>query len=736
MTLTSVLDSNYRILVVDDNRAIHEDLRKILVATDEDSSALAADEMLLFEAPSKTGLNRKFEIDSAFQGEEALKLVQQKQAENCSYALAFVDARMPPGWDGIETVMHLWEVDPRIQIVICTAYSDYSWQEIQSKLGYSHNLLILKKPFDNIEVIQLAHALTEKWLASRLAEAKLVDLDLMVARRTAELEAMNATLRKEFAERAKAEEAFRTIFDTSPVGVTLLDPSFRFVGANRAMQEMHGVGKAEIIGSDPVELNWFKAPEDLARLFRTEGFRDGINEQEVTFRHAQLGLRTGLLWVRHVDIRNVSHALCFLLDITARKHIEQELQTAKISAEAAAKAKSDFLANMSHEIRTPLNGVLGLSSFLEEESLPDSIRELGTLIRTSGEMLRRVLDDVLDFSKIESGKLELENEIFFLRESLEWSIGIFRKAAIEKGLQLKLVVKEGVPAYVRGDATRLRQVLTNLISNAVKFTEMGSIEVTVGAEDKVKDGNSCRLRIAVADTGIGIPEERRDGLFQPFSQVDASTNRRFGGTGLGLAICRRLVEMMGGSISVTSKAGEGATFVFAVLVTVAPPPVESESDVGPAGVQRRVLVVEDNVINRTVITRMLQKLGHHVESVEDGETAVRRVQESSFDLVLMDINMPGMDGLQATRRIRNLPPSIAQIPIVAVTASAMMDDRRDCLDCGMNDYLSKPINIEALKNIVDRWASGTEPGGSHSYSQEPSAPTGNPESLRCPTLVG
>jgi PAS domain S-box-containing protein len=695
---------NHRILIIDDNRAIHDDLRKILIDSDEDTNLLS-DESFLFDTPASKPVSARFEIDSAYQGQEGLALVQAKLAQETPYSLAFVDVRMPPGWDGVETIARLWQVDPNLQIVICTAYSDYSWNDIHAKLGRSDNLLVLKKPFDSIEVIQLAHAMTRKWIISHQARARLEDLDLMVARRTAELQASNQALQKEFAERAKAEAAFRVVFEASPIGIALLDEKFRFVGANSALERLHGLARDCIIGNDPVELEWFNTRDELTQIIGAGLAEDGIDQYELGFKNAALGDRNGLLWARRVDIRDVPHVLCFLLDITERVQMEQDLRRARVAAESAAQAKSDFLANMSHEIRTPLNGVLGLSSFLEEESLPESIREMGRHIRASGEMLRRVVDDVLDFSKIESGKLELEKEPFSVRESLEWSIGIYRKAALDKKLILALDVDDAVPDRLAGDATRLRQIVTNLINNAIKFTEAGSIRVVVTAQVSEHDLNFCRLHIAVSDTGIGIPADRIDRLFQSFSQVDASTNRRFGGTGLGLAICRRLVEMMGGEISVTSKLGSGSTFAFSVPLSIGAAGGETAGDLSVPSTPRRILVVEDNAVNRVVIGRTLERLGHKVELVSNGESAVRLVQEIQFDLLFMDVNMPGLDGLEATRHIRSLPTPEANIPIVALTASAMMNDRRECLAAGMNDFLSKPINIEAVARVIDRLTS-------------------------------
>jgi PAS domain S-box-containing protein len=700
---TTSAESNYRILIIDDNRAIHDDLRKILLGNDDESPDLLSDEDLLFDSHPSSAPVAKFEIDSAYQGQEGLERVRAKLASGLPYALAFVDVRMPPGWDGVETITRLWEVDPNLQVVICTAYSDYSWSSIHAKLGQSDSLLILKKPFDSIEAIQLAYALTRKWIATHQARSKLDDLDLMVARRTAELQSANDSLKKEFVERAKAEEAFRVVFEASPIGIALLDENLRFVNANAALERLHGLAREAIVGNDPLELEWFTRSEDLDSILGVGLHGGGIDQYEVPLKDAALNSRTGLLWARKVDIRGASHRLCFLLDITERKEMEEELRRARRDAEAGAKAKSEFVANMSHEIRTPLNGVLGLSSFLEEQSLPDSVRELGALIRTSGEMLRRVLDDVLDFSKIESGKLELEYEPFSLRESMEWSIGIYRKAALDKNLELKLNIEENVPSRLIGDATRIRQVITNLINNAIKFTEKGFIGLEVGIE-KMAAENQCRLVIEVADTGVGIPADRMDRLFQPFSQVDASTNRRFGGTGLGLSICKRLLEMMGGEIDVRTQLGIGTKFTVNIPVSIAESQSPSISDPAELSSPKRILIVEDNVINQIVVRRMAEKLGHVVDVVQDGATAVQQARKVRYDLVLTDLNMPGIDGLQLTRLIRNLPAPGNAVPIIALTASATADDRDACLAAGMNDYLSKPIGVELLSAVIDRWA--------------------------------
>jgi CheY-like chemotaxis protein len=406
----------------------------------------------------------------------------------------------------------------------------------------------------------------------------------------------------------------------------------------------------------------------------------------------------------------VGHSLCFVLDISERKRMEEELVQARLGADAAAQAKGEFLANMSHEIRTPLYGILGLSSLLEEESLPDHLRPMMGLIRTSGEVLRRVLDDVLDFSKIDSGKLELEEKPFDLRACLEWSFELFRKPAADKHLEYSLRLDDKLPARVSGDATRLRQVAANLMSNAVKFTHRGSVEMDVQLAEMAPPNGRHLIRISVRDTGIGIPEDRIDRLFQSFSQVDPSTNRRYGGTGLGLAICKRLVEMMGGEIRIESRVGEGTTFEFTFSAGIAAG-AECVAEAARSESLKRlsILVAEDNKVNQIVTVRMLQKMGYQVDLACDGASAISRVEANSYDIVLMDVNMPGVDGLEAARRIRLMPTAQSSVPIVALTASATIEDKAQCLAAGMNDYLSKPIEMQALRRALDRWGNGSAP---------------------------
>ncbi len=689
---------NRRILVIDDNRAIHEDFRKILSAEPESAADLEEDEAILFDAAPAPSV--VFEIDSAYQGQEGLAMLQASLAENKPYAMAFVDVRMPPGWDGIETISRLWEASPDLQVVICTAYSDYSWKDIQRKLGQSDNLLILKKPFDNIEVVQLACALTRKWVVSRQARLRISDLDEAVAQRAAQLQAANEALRAEFEQRSKAEAAFRVVFEASPIGIALADATGRVLDVNPSFLTTYGLGKSELTGKQLTgieSLGYQGGTEPIINVLDTSGQAEAL---EVQFGQG----RTGLLWLRRVALSDQPLSLAFLLDISERKAMELELQRARIDAESIARAKGQFLANMSHEIRTPLNGVLGLTALLDERDLPESVKETIRLIRTSGDILRSVVDDILDFSKIESGNFELERIPFCLKDCLDWSLGLFRAMAAEKQLEVRLQIAQNMPKRLLGDANRLRQIVANLVSNAIKFTETGGIEVRAEILPAPASHQPQRVRISVKDSGIGIPEDRLHRLFRPFSQIDATTSRRYGGTGLGLAICQGLIEMMRGSIAVHSKPGEGTTFAFDFPAETCQ--AENPSQEAPRQVRTckaRILVAEDNKVNQVVTQGLLRKLGYDSEIVSDGHAAVRKAGTEVFHLLLMDVQMPGISGLEATRAIRALPTG-QNVPIVALTASATAEDRENCLQAGMDDYVSKPISLDALQTVLERWA--------------------------------
>ena len=666
--------------------------------------------------------------------------------------------------------------------------------------------------------------------------------------------------------RRKADEALRTSQAATrmlshvasrtenPVVITAADGTIEW--ANESFSRLTGFAVAEVRGA--LLLDLLASPDqDPRALERVTAAL--VNGQPITTDVAALSqdkerryhLRLELQPVRN-EAGAVENFIALATDMTARVETENELRRAKAEADAASRAKSDFLASMSHEIRTPMNGVIGMTSLLLETELTPEQRDYVSTIRTSGDALLVIINEILDFSKIESGKMELERQPFELAQCLEEALDIFALQAAAKGIELAYYLDPAVPPWIEGDMARLRQVLVNLVNNAVKFTPQGSVTVEVhvstvetapGFRVVHEEGGRLLLDFFVADTGIGIPRDRQHLLFKPFSQVDTSTTRKFGGTGLGLAICDRLCHLMGGSIDVTSKPGEGSTFRFSIqatpvaalveevlpalparlhgrhvlimddhainranlgraVATLGLAPLETHNlynaaelavqhklaaavidDIGEYGekgsmlaqelreqhpklpivlylspvdnVRRSdsgdpflvrltkpvkpallrqvlaqlfqepdaaetrppmpmsddtvrlaaalpldILLVEDNPVNQKVALRFLERLGYRADAVGNGLEAVRTLQQRDYDLVFMDVQMPEMDGFTATREIRAKLPADRQPKIVALTANAVQGDRERCLAAGMDDYLSKPVKLEALEQVI------------------------------------
>ncbi len=529
-------------------------------------------------------------------------------------------------------------------------------------------------------------------------------------------------------ERQRAEDArhrFTQILEATTDIVTMMDENGRTLYLNRAGRKALGFDEGEDLSHLPISAYH---PEPVAESLVREAIpvarKLGVWRNETKFLTRDgCEIPTLLALMAHKDTAGkVEYFSSIGRDISERIRREEVLRRAKEAAEAGGRAKEEFMATISHEIRTPMNGVIGLTSVLLDGPLAGQQREYLENIQASGDVLLSIIDGILDFSRIEWGGIDLETEPFELRPLVEEALALVSSAAALKGLDLSYRIGEGAPERLVGDVTRIRQILVNLLSNAVKFTDRGRVSVSLSLRP-AGDGR-CEAHFAVEDTGIGILPERRERLFQPFSQVDASTTRKYGGTGLGLVICKRLVELMGGRIWVESTAGEGSKFHFTILGETATRPAGAGSPAGDAQPSRpsgeelaqtdhatlRVLVAEDNPVNQMVARRMLEQLGCRVDAVANGLEALEAFRHQPYDVVLMDVQMPEMDGLEAARRICRERRGEGGPRIIGLTAHAMEGDRERCLAAGMDDYLSKPVKIDDLQAALQS-ASSTDGDG-------------------------
>ena len=485
--------------------------------------------------------------------------------------------------------------------------------------------------------------------------------------------------------------------------VVITDADGRIEWVNAAFTRLTGYARDEVVGERPGALlqGPDTDPATVAMMRERIRNREGFATEVVNY------TKSGERYVNQVDVRPVfddagrlTNFIAVQSDVTIDRDRADLLRQAKEDAETIAEEKGQFLASMSHEIRTPLNAVIGLTELLLATDLSDQQRQYAQVANNSGSLLLSTVNDILTYSAAEAGRVELDETPFSLRKTVQRVTDLLRTQADDKGIALDVDVDRDVPDDLVGDPTRFQQVLVNLVGNAVKFTERGGVHLRIGADDVT--AGRCGLEVVVADTGIGIPNERLERLFQPFTQVDASTTRRYGGTGLGLAIVHRIVELMDGSIDVTSELGAGSRFrvrvPFAVDATARVPEPGATETGGAA--RLRVLVAEDDAVNQLVATHMLDRLGHDVTVVDNGRDAIEAALTCEYDVILLDVQMPVLDGLAAVSSIRlSLDPD-DQPFVVALTANALDGDRERYLAAGMDDYLPKPFRLEQLAAVL------------------------------------
>lgn len=487
-----------------------------------------------------------------------------------------------------------------------------------------------------------------------------------------------------------SEERWRSLVENTSDVIMIADGDGTIVFINRIVTRRT---PEQVIGT---KLYDYMSPEQELeyRLAFERVFQTGVAEMVELVGEGPEGVQawyeSRLVPVKRGD--EVTGVMVIATDITGRKRVEEELHR-------ASRAKDEFLANMGHELRTPLSGIIGMTALLQDTEVTSQQRQYVRTVNRSARALLTIINDLLDFSSIETGRMSIEHLPFDLKFAVDDVVQVLTVRAMEKELELSMYYSPDAPRRVIGDAGRIRQVLTNLVDNAVKFTDAGRVVVTVECENKT--GDRARIKLSVEDTGIGIPAEGIERIFDKFTQVDASATRRHGGAGLGLAISKQLVELMGGSLGVISRSDEGSNFWFVLTLPLQGEAAVQEDELEPAG--SRVLVVEDNDVNQEVAATILRKLGCDVEVAGDGRQAVEMARDNPYDLIFMDCQMPGMDGFEATMEIRRREGESGRYAkIVAMTARTTEEDRDRCLGAGMDDYISKPATYEDFRAVLRR----------------------------------
>ncbi len=572
-------------------------------------------------------------------------------------------------------------------------------------------------------------------------ERKIFDRTADLLRIEDDLRATNAAMRDEVAEHRRAKEEILDLYNNAPCGYHSLDADGVYVRVNETELLWLGYSRRQVIGrrkfQDFLTPESLKVFEEQFPAYKIRGFVRNLEFDMIRKDGTILPVLLNSTVIKNSRGEFIM-SRSTIYDISARKAMEEELRAAKDAAEASARAKSAFLANMSHEIRTPMNAIVGLARLAMDTPLTPKQRDYLSKIKTSSEALMGLINDILDVSRIEAGRMEIEQVGFKIDKLLEDVQAVVGVKAEEKGIALTMRIAPGVPRSLLGDPLRLGQVLINLIGNAVKFTEKGSVEVSVTPVHRRMD--RVGVLFSVRDTGIGIPAEQQARLFKPFTQADESMTRKYGGTGLGLAISGNLVSLMGGRIDVSSEPGAGSEFSFILELVELPdaegepePPAPAAAPV-PRQAKGRILVAEDNEINQQVIREILEGMGLAVEIAKNGREAVDRVSTGgAVDAVLMDLQMPEMDGYEAARAIK-ARPDLQRIPIIAVTAHALSSERQRCMEAGMDGYVSKPVNPDRLIAALRNWIPALEEQASASAKKELSSV--EPEARTAASLPG
>ena len=558
------------------------------------------------------------------------------------------------------------------------------------------------------------------------AEEERLHLNIQLAENVTLQQEINATLEEEIMERQATEESLQetrailqAALDNCQAGIMIVE------AADGKLQYINKTGMIITKGAEDLFIQ--RSVDYVARwsVFHTDGTPFEHNDIPLVraIRYGEtcsneLIIRQGedhelVIWANAAPIKDedgkVKAGIVIFLDISEQKRIEEALRKAKDDAEQANAAKSQFLANMSHEIRTPMNGIIGMTDLTLMTNLEGKQREYLNIVKSSTMSLLRVLNDILDYSKIEAGKIDLEETAFDVRETVNEVVDLFSVTAKQKNLTIKITMDHEIPSKIIGDSIRLRQILSNLVGNAVKFTMQGEILIQMSVVQKNK--KRVILKVVVIDTGIGISDVKLDKLFKRFSQVDDSNTRQFGGTGLGLAISKKLIEIMNGEIGVESEEGVGSSFFFTAefgihhqAIMLNEEVAEQELFAHHSCTEKTILLAEDDMVSKNVVTIFLEKQGFQVIAVDNGNEAVSAFKQEKVDLILMDINMPYLDGYSATAMIRQEEKNKTfHTPIIAMTAYALKGDREKCLEAGMDDYISKPIDINQVLSIIQKY---------------------------------